>query len=249
MEGTENIQTSDMIYQAIIGVMNDVGAVSKDKVNKQQGFKFRGIDDVMNALYPAMIKNGVFCTPEILEQKREERISKNGTNMIYSICRIRYTFFAKDGSSVQAVVIGEGMDTADKATNKAMAIAFKYACFQTFCIPTEEMQDPDAECPDPSVKNPKSSDKNKSDKNKYESSSGIKAPDKSEEDMQAEGEQKVNSAMLATIRKEMERTGVVESTLFALCHIKNLEDMTVNDYMSVMKKFKATKSREDYRNE
>ena len=40
-----------------------------------------------------------------------------------------------------------GMDSGDKATTKAMAIAFKYACFQVFCIPTEEMKDPDAETP------------------------------------------------------------------------------------------------------
>ena len=58
---------------------------------------------------------------------------------------MRYTFYAKDGSSVQCVVVGEGMDSGDKATNKAMSIAFKYACFQVFCIPTEEMKDPDAE--------------------------------------------------------------------------------------------------------
>ena len=30
--------------------------------------------------------------------------------------------------------------------NKAMSVAYKYACFQVFCIPTEEMHDPDAEC-------------------------------------------------------------------------------------------------------
>ena len=39
------------------------------------------------------------------------------------------------------------MDRSDKSTNKAMSAAFKYACFQTFCIPTEEMRDADAESP------------------------------------------------------------------------------------------------------
>ena len=69
--------------------------------------------------------------------------------LIYSICRIKYTFYAEDGSFIEAVTVGEGMDSGDKATNKAMAIAFKYACFQVFCIPTEEMKDPDEETPDP----------------------------------------------------------------------------------------------------
>lgn len=138
------------IYSAILGVMADVGAIGKDKKNQQQGFKYRGIDDVMNALQPAMVKHGIFVAPTIIEQKREERQANKGGNLIYSICTIKYTFYAKDGSNVDVTVIGEGMDSGDKATNKAMSIAFKYACFQVFCIPTEEMKDPDAETPPPS---------------------------------------------------------------------------------------------------
>lgn len=136
------------IYQSICAVMNDIGAVGKDSVNEQQKFKFRGIDAVMNALSPALVKNKVFVVPEILEQVREERQTLKGANLIYSICKIKYTFYAEDGSCISSVVIGEGMDSGDKATNKAMSIAFKYACFQVFCIPTEEMSDPDAECHD-----------------------------------------------------------------------------------------------------
>lgn len=133
------------IYQAIIGVMSDIGVIGKEKKNAQQGFKYRGVDDVMNALQPVMVQHGLFVVPEIIDQKREERQTNRGGNLIYSVCTVRYTFYAKDGSSVQCVVVGEGMDSGDKATNKAMSIAFKYACFQVFCIPTEEMKDPDAE--------------------------------------------------------------------------------------------------------
>lgn len=126
--------------------MRDIGAVGKDSKNTTQGFMFRGIDAVMNAINPALIKNKVFVVPTILNQEREERQNSKGTTLIYSICTVKYTFFAEDGTSVDAIVIGEGMDTGDKATNKAMSIAFKYACFQVFCIPTEEMKDPDEEC-------------------------------------------------------------------------------------------------------
>lgn len=134
------------IYESIAAVMGEIGAVGKKSKNQQQGFMFRGIDAVMNAINPALVKNKVFIVPEIMEQTREERTSSKGGTLIYSVCKIKYTFFAEDGSSVSAVVIGEGMDSGDKATNKAMSIAFKYACFQVFCIPTEEMADPDAEC-------------------------------------------------------------------------------------------------------
>lgn len=133
------------IYEAICNVMSEIGAIEKSKKNQQQGFMYRGVDDVMNALQPLLVKYKVFIVPEVLEQTREERTTKNGNTVIYSVCKVKYTFYADDGSFVQAVVVGEGMDSGDKATNKAMSIAFKYACFQTFCIPTEEMVDPDAE--------------------------------------------------------------------------------------------------------
>lgn len=140
------------IYQSVTKIMEEVPAIGKEQVNKQQGFKFRGIDDVMNALQPLLAKNKVFIVPEILEQTREERQTTKGGNLIYSICKIKYKFYAEDGSSIEAITIGEGMDSGDKATNKAMAIAMKYALFQVFCIPTEEMKDPDSETPEPSTK-------------------------------------------------------------------------------------------------
>lgn len=140
------------IYQSITAIMEEVPAIGKDKINKQQGFKFRGIDDVMNTLQPLLSKHKVFIVPKMLEQTREERQTKTGGNLIYSICKIKYKFYAEDGSSIEAITIGEGMDSGDKATNKAMAIAMKYALFQVFCIPTEEMKDPDADTPEESTK-------------------------------------------------------------------------------------------------
>lgn len=140
------------IYESITKIMEEVPAIGKDKVNKQQNFKFRGIDDVMNALQPLLSKHKVFIVPEILEQLREERATKSGGNLIYSICKIKYKFYAEDGTFIEAVTIGEGMDSGDKATNKAMAIAMKYALFQVFCIPTEEMKDPDSETPEENKK-------------------------------------------------------------------------------------------------
>lgn len=134
------------IYKAISDIMNEIGVVGKTSKNSQQGFMYRGIDAVMNAINPALVKHKVFIVPEVLEQIREERQTSKGGTLLYSICKMKYTFFADDGSSIYAVVVGEGMDSGDKATNKAMSTAFKYACFQVFCIPTEEMIDPDAEC-------------------------------------------------------------------------------------------------------
>lgn len=133
------------IYRLIGKAIGEIGAITKDKKNPQQGFMYRGIDQVYNALNPVMAKLGLFLTPEILDQKREERQTAKGGALIYTILTIRFTVYAPDGSNVSLSVIGEAMDSGDKSTNKAMSVAMKYAMFQLFCIPTEEMIDPDGE--------------------------------------------------------------------------------------------------------
>jgi hypothetical protein len=124
-------------------VMSAIGHIGKDKRNQQGGFNFRGIDDVYNAIHNAMAANQVFCTMDVLDHRVEARQFKNSVGyQVYST--VRYTFHAPDGSSVSSTVIGEAMDSGDKATNKTYAIAHKYALLQAFMIPTE-MPDPDAE--------------------------------------------------------------------------------------------------------
>lgn len=139
----------EAIYGLIAKAMSKIGAIGKDSTAQNYSgkvmYKFRGIDAVYNALNPVMAELGLFVVPEVLEQTREERQSTNGGNLIYSILKIRFTLYAPDSSNVSCVVIGEGMDSGDKASNKAMSVALKYAMFQLFMIPTEEMIDPDAE--------------------------------------------------------------------------------------------------------
>ena len=134
------------IYPAMIKALQEVEAIGKNKRNQQQGFQYRGVDDAMNELHGVFASCGIFCVPEVLEQTREDRQTAKGGNLIYSIMKVKFTFYADDGSSVSSVVIGEGMDSGDKASNKALSVAFKYAVFQAFCIPTEAV-DPDATTP------------------------------------------------------------------------------------------------------
>ena len=96
-------------------------------------------------MHKILVKHKVFTTSEILDVRRSERITQKGGTLLYSIITMRYTFWATDGSSVISEVVGEGMDSGDKASNKAMAIAHKYCLLQAFCTPTEEQKDPDFE--------------------------------------------------------------------------------------------------------
>lgn len=137
------------VYAAISAVAKDMAAtgISKDRKNVQQNFNFRGIDQVYNALAPALVNHGLLILPRMTERTATERINKNGTALFYVVVKADFDFVSTEDGSVHTVTTyGEAMDSGDKATNKAMSIAYKYAAFQAFCIPTEETAiDADAE--------------------------------------------------------------------------------------------------------
>lgn len=129
------------VYEAISKVAKDMAekGISKDRKNMQQGFQFRGIDQVYNALAPMLAKHGLVILPRITERTVTERTTQKGGVLFYVVVKAEFDFVAtEDGSKHTVVTYGEAMDSGDKATNKAMSIAYKYAAFQAFCIPTEE---------------------------------------------------------------------------------------------------------------
>lgn len=134
------------IYESIAAIQADVDFIGKDKTTQSGSkFKYRGVDQVLNTLHPLFAKHKVFAVPEVLEiLTREERATNSGSKVLYEVLKVKYTFYAEDGTSVSAVVVGEAMDSGDKVSNKCMSVAYKYACFQLLSIPTEEtMADPD----------------------------------------------------------------------------------------------------------
>lgn len=221
------------IYQTVNAVMADIGAIGKDKVNQQQRFNYRGVDDVMNALNPAFIRHGLFLVPEVLDQAREERQTAKGGSLIYSVCRVKYTFYAEDGSSISTIVIGEGMDSGDKASNKALSAAFKYACFQVFCIATEELKDPDSETPEPSragstahtaQSQPQRQIQPQQSQNQHRSQQG-----------QGQARQEpLGSNYVNTVLKELERTGTSKERLLKYYNITDLSHLTIQQYRDAM---------------
>lgn len=136
------------IFSAVIDAMGQISAVSKSRTNGTQGFAYRGIDDVMNELHGILAKSRIFIVPTVLAEERTTGTTSRGGTMFYTRLKIKFTFYADDGSNVESVVIGEAMDTGDKASNKALSIGLKYALLQVFCIPTEDDKDPDAVSPE-----------------------------------------------------------------------------------------------------
>ena len=135
------------VYKAIAAVQGELAKVGIAKANRnsQQGYNFRGIDDVYAALSPLLAKHGLTIIPRVRERVLVERINAKGNPLFYVTVHAEFDFVsAEDGSKHTAATFGEAMDSGDKATNKAMSAAYKYAAFMTFAIPTEGDNDADA---------------------------------------------------------------------------------------------------------
>lgn len=141
---TTETETLDSIQVLLSRVMNDVNAVKKTDRNTAQNFSFRGIDAVVNAVAPALREHGVIVMPEVLEHTYSTvEVGRNRTQMEHVIVRVKYTFTGTQGDSLSCTVLGEAMDAGDKATPKAMSVAFRIALLQALALPTDE-PDPDS---------------------------------------------------------------------------------------------------------
>ncbi len=138
------------VYRAICQAAKAISheGISKDKKNEQQGYKFRGIDDIYNALSAILAGAELCILPRMTSREQQERTTQKGGVLFYVTIEAEFDFVsARDGSKHTVKMYGEAMDSADKATNKAMSAAYKYACMQVFCIPTEGMDDADSVTP------------------------------------------------------------------------------------------------------
>lgn len=145
------------VYKAICAVQSDLAksGIGKDSTNTYDGYKFRGIDAVYNALSPLLAKHGLCILPRVLSRQLDERVSKKGDPVFYVTVEAEFDFVcAEDGSKHTIKTFGEAMDRGDKATNKAMSAAYKYAAFQAFAIPTEGDNDADSSSHDVQTKAP-----------------------------------------------------------------------------------------------
>ena len=144
-----NEKKEENIVVKIPKIMSEIKEVGKNKSGEGIPYMFRGIEDLYNTLKPLMASHGVFCVTQVIDSTYEkfERTNKFGTIQINfrTIHKVNHKFFSSDGSFVEVITCGEGIDNSDKSSNKALSSAMKYAFIQTFSIPTEDINDPDCE--------------------------------------------------------------------------------------------------------
>lgn len=213
------------IYTAIVEIMDDIKSIGKDRYNKMQSYSFRGIDDVYNALQPALIKHKVFCVPTVKSVKREDGVSAKGTPLKYTVVDVDYEFTsAEDCSSVKISMSGEAMDSGDKSLNKALSAAYKYACFQLFCIPTEN-------------------ESHDSEEDTYEYKKG--AP---KQEAVKQTDRKITEQEIASFMQEVHRTGCDLDKILKKSNVKVVKEMKYSFFlywMNLMKKSPDKKEEEE----
>jgi len=136
------------VYEKIAAVTAELSkiGISKDSKNQSQGYAFRGIDAVYGALSPLLSKHGLCILPRVTDRQVIERQNRQGTALFYVTLTVEFDFVAaEDGSKHTVITVGEAMDSGDKSSNKDMSAAYKYAAFQSFCIPTEGDNDADSQ--------------------------------------------------------------------------------------------------------
>lgn len=144
---TVEVKTAPSVHEAVRRVIADLGGIGKNQRNKEQGYNFRGIDDVLKELHPLLAEHGVVIAPDVEERIYEERVSAKGTVGHCAHLHVRYRVYGPTGDSIELSSWGEGLDYGDKATNKAMTAAFKYMLFELFAV-ADPADDADHETPE-----------------------------------------------------------------------------------------------------
>jgi hypothetical protein len=129
--------------EVVLSVMNDVQGLAKKDKNQAQGFSFRGIDSVMNAVGPALRKAGGFVVPAVQSVRHETLTTAKGSQMNAAYVEVLFSVHGSDGEPISGIVAAEAFDSGDKATAKAMSVAMRTFLLQLLCLPTDE-PDPDS---------------------------------------------------------------------------------------------------------
>lgn len=132
--------------QVIVTVMQEVSSVAKKDKNQSQGFSFRGIDAVMNAVGPALRKAQGFIVPEVLAMENSTVPSASGKSLNIVRLTVKYTVMGSEttlvADGISGIVVSESFDSGDKSVAKAMSVAYRTFLLQLLCLPTDE-PDPD----------------------------------------------------------------------------------------------------------
>jgi hypothetical protein len=150
---TDTTATPGNLVQKLIAAKKAIGVVRKNETNEQQKFKFRGIDAVINACSGPLNDQGILTYPvETVSVEQGTATTRGGAVMNTVTVVMRYAF--TDGKDIiEFSAPGSAFDSGDKATAKAVSVAYRTALLQALQLPTDE-PDPDSDVYDAQIRRP-----------------------------------------------------------------------------------------------
>lgn len=121
------------VNKSVAEVIKSIAKDGLEKKKKNQYYQYRGIDDLLNMLSPKLASNSLMIVPEYYDyvSRKEGKIYHVSLSVNLNIRSLI------DDSFIKITGVGEAFDNSDKATYKAMSMAYKYLLIQAFCIPVE----------------------------------------------------------------------------------------------------------------
>lgn len=133
-----SILDNSNLVKAKLAVMRECGYVQKQgRIQGQGNYTYAKESDFIAAIRPAMIEAGLTFTPVACEVIKSETNDKK----VHVVLTRTFRLSHESGEHEEISTVGEGIDYGDKACNKAMTAAKKYALREAFLIETGD--DPD----------------------------------------------------------------------------------------------------------
>lgn len=135
-------ETPIPIHALVATIKANVGAVGKTNRNQDQGYDFRGVDDVVNAVAPLLNEHRVIVAPVSTVASHRDVQTSRGKPARECTVTVTYRWTGPAGDHLDTQVAGEAMDQGDKGAAKAQSVAYRTCLIQTLNLPTHE-RDPD----------------------------------------------------------------------------------------------------------
>jgi len=121
---------------AWLRVRADIKSIAKERVFAGQNWKFRGIDEALNAFGPVTLRHGVNVIPHRVEPTFRDARTSQGKPTRECTVTTTWRIYGPMFDYFEAQTIGESLDSGDRGSSKAQSIARRELLFGIGLTPT-----------------------------------------------------------------------------------------------------------------
>lgn len=206
------------IYEKISAIMQEVQRLQKDDLVKFGGTGYKALSEekVTTIMREQLLKQKLVVFPIKQDATRNGNITH--VDVLYRMVNVE-----NPDEYIEIASCGDGADTQDKGSGKAMTYAFKYMWLRTFALPTGE--DPDKI-----------------------SSEQLDAEQEEAERVEAIKKQPIGPERAKTLEKHLSQNGIRVDFIYKTYKVNKLSDLTEEKHQNIIqftKKIKQAQDEED----